>query len=133
VRQRIGGKEVSAVTNRSWDGWERERSFKRGRRDDEGRGSGKVTPLGNALEQWKEQEGVTARLGEAEVVNRFAELVGPAVAARAEPVSLRRGKLVLKVTESAWRHQLLYMRRQLIGRINGALGQTVVREIVLTG
>jgi predicted nucleic acid-binding Zn ribbon protein len=114
-----------------WADWERERAYKKKHRD--GDSGGKVVPLADALQQWVRQSGVESKLNEADVISRWAELVGPTVAAQSEPISLTRGRLVLKVSSGSWRHELLYMRKQLIASINDAVGERVVREIVLTG
>lgn len=118
---------------RNWDGWERERAFKRGRRDDAGHGTGKAVPLAGAVDRWIREHNAGKKLREADVLERWAELVGESVAAQATPQSLKKGKLVLRVQSSTWRHQLLYMRKELIASINAGAGETIVREIVFTG
>ncbi|MBS1261086.1 MAG: hypothetical protein MAG453_00407 [Calditrichaeota bacterium] len=81
---------------------------------------------------WRERDEVRISLREADLFSRWSEIAGAPVAEHAEPVRIEHGRLTLQVEDSAWRHQLLYMRRELIGRINGALGEKTVREIKFT-
>lgn len=116
---------------RAWDGWERERSKKSRIRD--GSSGGNVLPLAQAIEEWVKQANLGKRMQEADLFDRWEELVGAAVAEKATPLRLERGRLVLKVANSTWRHQLLFMRRELIATLNGHFGETFIKEIVMTG
>lgn len=91
-----------------------------------------VTTVGDALTKWSSTPKVRSQIDGAEVVERFAEIVGSVIAAQAIPVRLERGKLIVRVPDSSWRHQLLFMRRELIGKINDFVGRRVVSELVLT-
>lgn len=113
-----------------WRLWERERRRKpRGRGES---GDGKVHALSALIGAWRERDEVRISLREADLFSRWSEIAGAPVAEHAEPVRIEHGRLTLQVEDSAWRHQLLYMRRELIGRINGALGEKTVREIKFT-
>ncbi|MFH0882410.1 MAG: DUF721 domain-containing protein [bacterium] len=120
------------MIRRSWDGWERERTHKMAHRDGAGH-RGKVVSLSQAVREWVDQHHAGEKLGEAEVFTRWAELVGEAVAQQTEPIRLEKGRLVVRVKTSTWRHQLLFMRRELIATMNGRIGHKVIREIVFTG
>ena len=66
------------------------------------------------------------------VFSGWEDLVGPAVASHARPVSLRRGVLVVSVDEAAWGSELRYRARDLLARIaeragSGAPDAMVVR------
>lgn len=116
---------------RAWDGWERERQRKN--RTREGDSGGKVTPLGNAIKGWIDQGNFGGKLREADLFSHWENFVGKVVAEKSTPLRLERGRLILKVTDSVWRHQLLYMRAELIASINDRIGTSIVKEIVLTG
>lgn len=78
---------------------------------------------------------VTKRLGGpppgvfAAIFSRWDALVGPDIAAHAQPVSLHRGVLVLGVDHSMWAAQLRYMTAQLLTRIADDTGSSEVEEI----
>jgi predicted nucleic acid-binding Zn ribbon protein len=52
------------------------------------------------------------------VFNRWEEVVGPAVAAHARPVSLNRGVLVIGADQPAWASQLRYLGADLLARLS---------------
>jgi len=60
---------------------------------------------------------------------RWADIVGPQLAAHARPVSLSSGVLVVAVTEPAWATQLTYLDGELLGRFREALGDGVVKRV----
>ena len=60
---------------------------------------------------------------------RWADIVGPQLAAHARPVSLSSGVLVVAVTEPAWATQLTYLDSELLGRFREALGDGVVERV----
>ena len=62
------------------------------------------------------------------VFDRWAAIVGPAIAGAAEPVALEGGTLVLKVRDGGWASQLRWMERELIAKLDEALGEGVVER-----
>jgi predicted nucleic acid-binding Zn ribbon protein len=59
------------------------------------------------------------------------QAVGPEVAERCRPLSLRSGRLTVAVTNAAWMQQLSFVRDSLRDAVNRALGVTVVKEVRL--
>ena len=60
---------------------------------------------------------------------RWADIVGPQLAAHARPLSLSSGVLVVGVTEPGWATQLVYLESELLGRFREALGEGVVDRV----
>lgn len=56
------------------------------------------------------------------IFRRWTEIVGPAVATHAAPVSLHRGTLVVAVDQPAWATQLTYLEGDLKRRIAEVTG-----------
>ena len=65
----------------------------------------------------------------AAVFAHWEQLVGPEIAAHAEPRSLRAGVLLLAVDQSGWATQLRYLAPDLLGRLRLATGATEITEI----
>jgi predicted nucleic acid-binding Zn ribbon protein len=57
------------------------------------------------------------------------QIVGPQVARYARPRTLRRGTLVVAVTDPAWATQLRFLEAELVTRIAAATGTEEVRAI----
>ena len=63
------------------------------------------------------------------VFTRWAEVVGDDVAAHAAPVSLASGTLVVSVDHPAWATELRYLQAVVLGRLDEAVGEGVVRAL----
>jgi len=57
--------------------------------------------------------------------------VGPELARRSRPHSLRAGRLIVAVASAAWMQQLSFLRESIRDNVNRALGQPLVREVRL--
>ena len=65
---------------------------------------------------------------------KWREIVGDAVAANAEPTSLRGGVLRVRATSPTWATELTYLGAEITARANELAGANVVREVrVWTG
>jgi predicted nucleic acid-binding Zn ribbon protein len=91
----------------------------------------KTTMFGSALRNAIEQHGLERGIREQDLFQRWEEIVGPAIARQATPNRLRNGLLWLHVVDSAWRQELSLMRRELVAKINAALGEELVKDIRL--
>lgn len=79
------------------------------------------TPLGEALERWLADSGLAKRFDLATVVDEWAELVGPQIAAvtRAQAVT-PDGTLLVRVATHAWATELGLMTPKILARVNGS-------------
>ena len=84
--------------------------------------------------------GATGRLGipspeaTGRVWSAWPEIVGPAVAAHAEPTSLRDGVLRVRADSPAWATEIGYLVEEIRSRANAVTGRALVTEIrVWTG
>jgi predicted nucleic acid-binding Zn ribbon protein len=57
--------------------------------------------------------------------------VGPDIAAIARPAAFKGRKLLVHVSNSSWLHHLRFMERDLIAKINAALGAERIETIQL--
>ncbi|MBE0618780.1 MAG: DUF721 domain-containing protein [Proteobacteria bacterium] len=57
--------------------------------------------------------------------------VGPGVAERSRPLSLRSGRLSVAVANAAWMQQLSFLRESIRDAVNNALGEQLVKEVRL--
>ena len=85
------------------------------------------------LDRTLQQLGLAERMKEADVVRRFSEIVGDNIAVRAEAVSIRDGKLVVKVASPVWRQELNYSKQEIIDALNRALSDDIVTDIHFVG
>ncbi|MBI5711404.1 MAG: DUF721 domain-containing protein [Candidatus Eisenbacteria bacterium] len=62
-------------------------------------------------------------------VGEWGHLVGPRVARHTRAVAFRDGVLQVEVEGSAWMHELGFLKRDLVRKINRHLGNPFVREV----
>lgn len=60
---------------------------------------------------------------------RWIEVVGPDVAAHAEPTSLREGILRVRADSPVWAHEIGYLTAEIKRRANETLGRQAVSEV----
>ena len=63
----------------------------------------------------------------------WAAALGPQIAARATPVRLVRGELVIAVPEAVWRQELQLLAPQIAAKLNQAVRREVVQCVRLVG
>jgi len=66
--------------------------------------------------------GVERELREHRLLTHWARVVGDRVAARSTPDGLSKGVLWVRVANSAWLHELSFLRDEVIARANGLCG-----------
>ena len=89
----------------------------------------KPTPLAEALTSYFKQAGLTKRVQQAGIIEEWAELVGPQIAAVTAPESVTPdGVLRVRVATAAWANELSLMAPKILARLNvGRSGR--VKEI----
>ena len=85
--------------------------------------------LADALASYLRRSGFAKRIQQAEVVDAWAELVGPQIAAVTAPESVTQdGVLRVRVATAAWANELSLMTPRILARLNdGRQGR--VKEI----
>ena len=73
------------------------------------------------------------RLKEGEIWLVWNDAVGSRIAAHAAPAAFREGTLTLHVDSAPWLQQLNFLKKELIAKVNAALGQEMVKDIYLKG
>lgn len=76
--------------------------------------------------------GAADGLDELEVRSAWKELAGDFIAGHAEPVAVKGGHLVLRVTQPAMRFHLEQMKPLLLARIQEQLGAQRIRSVKFT-
>ena len=117
IRRNVGG--ASALRRRRWSG--------------PGPDARDPAPLAATLRGWVRQAGVGADLRKATVFGRWAEIVGPDLAAHCRPLSLTDGDLLVEAESTAWAMQIRGLAPQLLTRINREVGAGSVTRVRAQG
>jgi hypothetical protein len=76
--------------------------------------------------------GLEDGINEDELRAAWKELAGDFIARHTEPLSIKGGQLVLRVTQPAMRFHLEQMKPMLLTRIRGQLGEDRIRSVKFT-
>ncbi|HSP98661.1 MAG TPA: DUF721 domain-containing protein [Candidatus Dormibacteraeota bacterium] len=85
--------------------------------------------VADALRQVVQRIDPDRRLAAYRLWTFWADEVGAAVAARAEPAAFRDGVLSVRVAGAAWMQELQFMKDELRQRLNQRLGADLIRDI----
>jgi predicted nucleic acid-binding Zn ribbon protein len=102
------------------------RSRRRPRRDD-------PQPLGAAIEGLVDEQGWRLAAATGSVFGRWAQMVGPELAAHTTPDGLADGELTVTADSTAWATQLRLLSGQLMHRLNAELGPGAVVRVRVRG
>lgn len=125
--------------NAAYEIWNRELKYLQKRTFDKRKVVGEtyvanqVVSLSNALQQWVSIGSRPQKLAEAQLRIDWEKIVGSQIAAHTRIRNIDRGKLYLSVDQSSWRHQLFYLKSEIIEKINQHVKHSLVREIIFTG
>jgi len=98
----------------------------RARRDDPER-------LGHAIGGLLDQQGWQQRAAVGSVFGRWAEIVGPDLAAHTKPDTFADGELAVIADSTAWATQVRLLAPQLVRRLAAELGDGTVRRVKVRG
>jgi predicted nucleic acid-binding Zn ribbon protein len=85
--------------------------------------------IGEVVDRLVQGMGAPSAGAFAAVFARWSDLVGDQVAAHAQPLSLRDGRLLVGVEEPGWATQLRWLEADLLRRLDEACGAGVVTTI----
>lgn len=90
-----------------------------------------IRSLSEVLNEMFRKYNMTELLDKAELIEKYNELVGPAIAANSDPVKFENGILTIKVKNPAWKNELFLMRENIKESINKTLKKEIINEIKL--
>jgi predicted nucleic acid-binding Zn ribbon protein len=91
------------------------------------------TPLSGAIDDLLSAEGWALAVATGSVFGRWAEIVGPELAAHTTPERLSGGELTVTASSSAWATQVRHLASELVRRLNKELGDGTVQRVNVRG
>lgn len=95
------------------------------------RGGG-ISRLGGLLNASLNDLGIRKKVMEQQTVSRWAEVVGPNIAAASMADKLRDGVLFVCCKSSTWANELSFHKERIMKRLNSAAGKQIVKDIRFT-
>ncbi|MFT3660605.1 MAG: DUF721 family protein [Gordonia sp. (in: high G+C Gram-positive bacteria)] len=90
-------------------------------------------PLGRLTGAIARSRGWSPKISEGTVFGSWPTIVGPEIAAHAEPTDLSEGVLHIRAESTAWATQLRYMQAQILAKIAASVGHGVVKSLRING
>jgi len=91
----------------------------------------KTISLAEAMKDYIREMNIGGKLNEVEIINSWEEIVGKAISSRTSKIYIKDKILYLHLNSSVARNELLMLRQALMERINGKIGEEVIKDIVL--
>lgn len=88
-------------------------------------------PLKAVIESMLEAYQLKAKINEVRIINEWANAVGPMISQKTEKLYVRRGKLYVYLSSSVIKNELVFARAEIIKRLNDAVGEQVIEELVV--
>ena len=88
--------------------------------------------LGDLLDDLIEEMGLSRRMEEVRAVDVWRHIAGEVINRQTEDVTIREGRMWVKIRSDEWRHTLHFQRTAWRDRLNEAVGKEVVSEIVFS-
>ncbi|MFH2220507.1 MAG: DUF721 domain-containing protein [Pseudomonadota bacterium] len=85
--------------------------------------------IGSVVDEVLNQYRRESDFGLTEVWRLWDGAVGDAIAKNARPAAFKGKLLLVHVTSSAWIHQLQFLKKDILRKVNEALGKELVEEI----
>ena len=94
---------------------------------------GDLESVGDVLAEVIESSGWTTRIGLANLLGRWPELVGPVNAAHSQPEAYEDRVLTVRAESTTWATSLRQLAPNLVAALNEKLGDGAVERVVVIG
>lgn len=75
------------------------------------------------------KKGYEKTVKEFQVIQHWPEIVGEKIAAETEPTDSENGCLFVKVANASWKNELVFLKPEIIKKVNDFTGNKVVKDI----
>lgn len=87
--------------------------------------------LGDALQKFLQQSKLKGAVQALQIEEIWEQIMGKTVARYTDKIQIHGNTLFVNTTVAALRQELLYQKENIIKRVNEALGEKVIREVVI--
>ena len=87
--------------------------------------------IGEILDALKHSTGLGRKLDEAQIWERWPEVVGMRLMPYGRPVGVKNGTLTVEVTSAVWMHKYAYDKTAILNRVNRLTGHEMVTDLFL--
>ena len=73
--------------------------------------------------------GIGQKIKQLNALELWNDVVGEQIARVTSPERIERGQLVVRVSKAPWRNELMFLKKEIIAKLNNALGEEIVKDI----
>ena len=92
---------------------------------------GKTLTMGELVEMYLEEMGLSRQFKEREVCQVWPDVVGGMIASRTKSIRITDGKIFVSFTSSVVKNEILMVKEGLIKALNDRIGSDVVKDIIV--
>lgn len=86
--------------------------------------------IGSSINAVMQNLGLSVKLRRFQVIEMWASLVGEQIASVTTAERIDGDKLIVRVSRATWRNELIFLKKELIAKINSAMNQEIVKDII---
>ena len=91
-----------------------------------------VQPLSDLIKAFYAKHKGSGYMDELKIIQSWPKVVGPFIASHTIDLSIKDGRLFVRVDSDALRSELSYSKSLLLKNLNEQVGKEIVKEIVLS-
>ncbi|MBA7616584.1 MAG: DUF721 domain-containing protein [Candidatus Cloacimonadota bacterium] len=86
--------------------------------------------VSNILDKVMKNLGLSKRYNEQKSILFWDEVVGQRISEKTKPLYAKNRKLVVEVENSAWMNELLFLKSEIIEKLNKKTGKWIIEDIL---
>lgn len=83
-----------------------------------------------SLEAVMNELGLSLRIKQMRVLEIWVDVVGKQIADVTTAERIVNGKLTVRVSKAPWRNELVFLKKDIIAKLNRAMGEEIVKDII---
>ena len=87
--------------------------------------------LGDALREFLKDSKLKSGVQALQVQDAWEKIMGKTIARYTDKIEIINSTLFISATVAQLKHELLYQKEKIIERVNEALGEKVIKEVVI--
>ncbi len=85
--------------------------------------------LGHSITRLLKNMGIEEKVKEHQAINEWSQIVGENVSKVTKAQRVANGILFVKVKNSSWRNELIYMRQEILIKLDKTVGRGIIKEV----
>ena len=87
--------------------------------------------IGDAINEFLKQSRIKGGIQALQIEDIWEQIMGKTIARYTDKLQIIGDKLIITTTVAPLKHELIYQRNKIMQRVNEALGQKVINEVIV--